>query len=280
MGCSGSKANDAESATATAMAEPVEPKAITAARPETGATINISYIVPKDKADDVQAVLMKHANFMEQFYANSTEHLISCYFTHAPLFNEPIDPSKGETDLVVFGIHEEFTGDASVARHIETAKENAYFPEFGKVLTDYGKVVSPLGKAFFKIASARVVGDRPETGATINISYIVPKDKADDVQAVLMKHANFMEQFYANSTEHLISCYFTHAPLFNEPIDPSKGETDLVVFGIHEEFTGDASVARHIETAKENAYFPEFGKVLTDYGKVVSPLGKIYFKIR
>ena len=62
--------------------------------------------------------------------------------------------------------------------------------------------------------------------------------------------------------------------------DPSKGESDDVIFTINEEFTGPDKVAAHIETAKGNDYFEEFGKVLHDYGKVVQPLGQVWFAIR
>ena len=90
MGCMGSK---------EATAAP--------ARPETGATINLGYIVPKDKADEVQAVLDKHSAWMNTFYAGSTEFLISCYFTKAPLFKEITNPAAGETDDMIFTICEE-----------------------------------------------------------------------------------------------------------------------------------------------------------------------------
>ena len=39
-------------------------------------------------------------------------------------------------------------------------------------------------------------------------------------------------------------------------------------------------MAAHIETAKGNDYFADFGKVLHDYGKVVQPLGQVWFAIR
>ena len=53
---------------------------------------------------------------METFYADSTEHLISAYFTKAPLFKNPTDPSEGETDNTVFTINEEFASGESVGR--------------------------------------------------------------------------------------------------------------------------------------------------------------------
>ena len=129
-------------------------------------------------------------------------------------------------------------------------------------------------------AEKPVTVGKPDTAATINIAYVVPKDKAEEVEACFMKHSAHMEKFYAGSVEHLISCYFTKAPQFVEPTDPSKGETDNMIFTINEEFATEASVPRHIENAKPNDYFPDFGKVLHDYGKVVQPMGSVYFKIR
>ena len=415
-------------------------------RPATGATINIGYIVPNDDADRVQEVIGKHTAWMTGHYAGSTEKLISCYFTKAPLFKEPTDPAQGVTDKTIFTLNEEFTAPEMVAKHIETAKGNDYFPEFGEILGKYGVeggVVQALGNVWFKLDAKRGGGDvivkseappigagaktdgpaysashtgtydvaaetmwkslsqwnpawliqlgpadikdvkgegvgavrsvvfpnpdgtsstwgeevtafdnekmswsykltsdvpfpmdketfvctmsvrslgpgkceatigcvydspapealgfvggmykswadccaesaakKPKTGATINILYIVPKAKADEVQAVFQKHANWMTGHYAGSTEKLISCYFTKAPKFNDPTDPSKGESDDVIFTINEEFTGPEMVAAHIGAAKGNDYFPEFGKILHDYGKVVQPLGSIFFKIR
>ena len=252
-------------------------------RPETAATINIGYIVPKEDADRVQGVITKHTEWMKVHYAGSTEKLISCYFTKAPLFNVPTDPSQGESDKILFTLNEEFTGPDKVAAHIEAAKGNDYFPEFGEILGKYGVeggVVQALGNVWFKLDAARCEGKRPKTGATINILYIVPKDKADEVQATITKHTEWMKGHYGGSTDALISAYFTKAPKFNDPTDPSKGESDDVIFTINEEFTGPDKVAAHIETAKGNDYFADFGKVLHDYGKVVQPLGQVWFAIR
>ena len=249
-------------------------------RPSTGSTINIAYVVPKDKADEVEAVFGKHSAWMTTFYAGSTEHLISCYFTKAPEFKVPTDPSQGETDNMIFTINEEFTAPESVGRHIQTASGNDYFPQFGEILGTYGKVVQPMGSVYFKLDSSRASGPRPATGSTINITYVVPKDKADEVEAVFGKHSAWMTTFYAGSTEHLISCYFTKAPEFKVPTDPSQGETDNMIFTINEEFTAPESVGRHIQTASGNDYFPQFGEILGTYGKVVQPMGSVYFKIR
>ena len=53
-----------------------------------------------------------------------------------------------------------------------------------------------------------------------------------------------------------------------------------MVFTINEQFAAAASVPRHIENAKKNDYFPDFGKAMADYGTVVQPMGSVYFKIR
>ena len=110
------------------------------------------------------------------------------------------------------------------------------------------------------------VKPRPATGATINNGYIVPNDDADRVQEIIGKHTAWMTGHYAGSTEKLISCYFTKAPLFKEPTDPSQGVTDKTIFTLNEEFTAPEMVAKHIETAKGNDYFPEFGEILGKYG--------------
>ena len=48
----------------------------------------------------------------------------------------------------------------------------------------------------------------PETAATINIHYVVPKgEKAEEAEKIFGEHSKWMTEFYAGSTEHLISCY-------------------------------------------------------------------------
>jgi hypothetical protein len=125
----------------------------------------------------------------------------------------------------------------------------------------------------------KVIAAKPETVATINIDYVVPKEKAAEVQAVFEKHAAHMTEHYKGSLEHLISCYFTKAPQFKVPTDPSQGETDNVIFTINEEFATKGSVPAHIEAAKKNDYFPEFGAIMGEFGKVVQPMGEVYFKM-
>ena len=92
-----------------------------------------------------------------------------------------------------------------------------------------------------------------------------------------------MEEFYSENNDgqtHLLNSYFTKAPEFVDPTDPSKGETGNIVFTINERFTSLESVQRHIENAMKNDYFEEFGNILHNYGKVISPGGIIYHSIR
>ena len=117
----------------------------------------------------------------------------------------------------------------------------------------------------------------------INLGYVVPKESAEKVESIFKKHASWMEEFYSennNGQEHLLNSYFTKAAEFVDPTDPSKGETGNIVFTINERFTSLESVQRHIEHAMKNDYFEDFGNILHDYGKVISPGGIIYHSIR
>jgi len=117
----------------------------------------------------------------------------------------------------------------------------------------------------------------------INLGYVVPKESAERVESIFKKHASWMEEFYSENNdgqEHLLNSYFTKAPEFVDPTDPSKGETGNIVFTINERFTSLESVQRHIENAMKNDYFEHFGNILHDYGKVISPGGMIYHSIR
>ena len=52
-------------------------------------------------------------------------------------------------------------------------------------MEDYGKVVQTLGEIYLKLDASRAKGELPATGATINIYYVCPKAKADEVQVVV-----------------------------------------------------------------------------------------------
>jgi|TARA_B110000263_G_scaffold172970_1_gene150904 hypothetical protein len=117
----------------------------------------------------------------------------------------------------------------------------------------------------------------------INFGYVVPEDKADEVQSVFNKHSAWMDDFYCesvNGQEHLISSYFTRAPEFINPVDPSEGVTGNVIFTLNERFTSMESIQRHAENAQKNDYFPQFGEILGTYGAAISMGGEIYHSIR
>ena len=89
--------------------------------------INLGYVVPKENAEEVEGIFNKHALWMEKFYSADSDgqkHLLNSYFTKAPEFVDPTDPSKGETGNLVFTINERFTSLESVQRHIENAMKN------------------------------------------------------------------------------------------------------------------------------------------------------------
>ena len=79
--------------------------------------INLGYVVPKENAEEVEGIFKKHASWMEKFYSEDSDgqkHLLNSYFTKAPEFVDPTDPSKGETGNIVFTINERFTSFESV----------------------------------------------------------------------------------------------------------------------------------------------------------------------
>ena len=114
----------------------------------------------------------------------------------------------------------------------------------------------------------------------INLSYAVPNDKAAEVENIFSTHGKWMTEFYSDGIDHLLNAYFTKAPEFKDPTDPSKGETGNTLFTINEQFASMESVQRHVENASKNDYFPDFAKLLEDYGKVLSMGGSVYVSIR
>ena len=117
----------------------------------------------------------------------------------------------------------------------------------------------------------------------INLSYVVPKDKADEVQVIFKKHSAWMQNFYSDTNDgpkHLISSFFTKADEFIDPTDPNKGLTGNIIFTINERFTSMNSVKRHVENAMKNDYFPQFGEIMEKYSVARSLGGEIYHSIR
>ena len=76
--------------------------------------INLSYAVPNDKAAEVEKIFSTHGKWMTEFYSDGTDHLLNAYFTKAPEFKDPTDPSKGETGSTLFTINEQFASMESV----------------------------------------------------------------------------------------------------------------------------------------------------------------------
>jgi heme-degrading monooxygenase HmoA len=179
----------------------------------------------------------------------------------------------GETTSVVFAAY-----NSKAQLEEATPKIGAIMKEMGVYFA--GPPTPMLTEVQYSTFAPAIASARPATGATINLGYVVPGGKADEVQAVFKKHAAFMEEFYKGSTEYLISCYFTKAPLFKDPADPSQGATEDFLFTINEEFTAQEAIGRHVENAKAQEYFPEFGAILGEYCKCPQVLGEVYFKIR
>ena len=117
---------------------------------------------------------------------------------------------------------------------------------------------------------------------SINLGYIVADEKAEHVEEIFKKHAEWMNGFYwskNNGKSHLISAYFTKSPEFTDPTDPSKGTTGNTIFTINERFTSIESIQRHVENASQNDYFPEFYEIMGNYGKVTGIGGGVLHSI-
>jgi len=117
----------------------------------------------------------------------------------------------------------------------------------------------------------------------INLSFIVPLDKVDEVQSVFDVHAAWMKEFYSESNkgeEHLLHAYFTRARELKDPTDPSKGETGNILFTLNERFTSNESVSRHNEHVKKNEYFQKFIEIKNKYAVFRSAGGEVYHFIK
>ena len=117
----------------------------------------------------------------------------------------------------------------------------------------------------------------------INLGLVVPKNKLTDVRFVFELHSAWMKKFYSESSnggKYLISAYFTEATEFKDPTDPSKGETENVLFTLNEKFASVESLKRHNDHVKKNEYFSKFAEIKKEYAVFRSSNGKIYHSIR
>ena len=91
--------------------------------------INLGFVVPKNKQSEVASVFKVHVKWMKKFYSesnNGKKHLINAYITKATEFKDPTDPSKGETENVLFTLNEKFASVESLKRHNDHVKKNEY----------------------------------------------------------------------------------------------------------------------------------------------------------
>ena len=180
--------------------------------------------------------------------------------------------------------NDENTGSVAVPIHQttsyqfnDTAHAASLFglQEFGNI---YTRIMNPTCDVLEQRMAALdggVAGLAVASGQTASAYSIQNVARAgDNIVSSAHLYGGTYNQFKNNLKEMGIEVRFV------DPTDPSKGETGNIVFTINERFTSLESVQRHIENAMKNDYFEEFGNILQNYGKVISPGGVIYHSIR
>ncbi len=78
-------------------------------------------------------------------------------------------------------------------------------------------------------------------GVGFHVSYKVPNNKTQMMESFLDSHENFMRETHhiEGTVEPVVLCYAVlKSPEFNNPLDPSSGETGYTLYGITEIYNG------------------------------------------
>lgn len=106
-------------------------------------TFNFGIKVPDDKADEVEAAIRTHAQWMRETHSldDSKIHLVHYYASKSPDFKNPMNPEEGTTGHVVFSINEVYVRPEGIGEHLAAAQDWSEFPTFFGVLSTYGQVM-------------------------------------------------------------------------------------------------------------------------------------------
>ena len=97
--------------------------------------------VPNDQTDRMETFLNTHESFMKETHhlEGNIEPVVLCYAVlKSPEFNNPLDPSSGETGNTLYGITEIYRGPEGCQAHMALGQEREkMFGELVSLTTEY-----------------------------------------------------------------------------------------------------------------------------------------------
>ena len=106
-------------------------------------TFNFGIKVPDEKAEEVEAIIRNHAQWMRDTHSldDSKIRLVHYYASKSPDFKNPMDPEEGTTGHTVFSINEVYVVPEGIGEHLAAAQQWPDFSTFFSMLTTYGDVL-------------------------------------------------------------------------------------------------------------------------------------------
>ena len=113
--------------------------------------INIILKVPSEKIEEVEAVVMEHANYIKSTYVevSGLANPINTYFTKGPEFNNPANPEDGTTGNILLSINETWNELEDIQAHAGRAMGAPHGERLLSVFQEYG-TLSIGGEEIFK----------------------------------------------------------------------------------------------------------------------------------
>ena len=89
---------------------------------------HVAYKVPNNDIERMEAFLNTHESFMRETHHidGDVEPIILCYAVmKSPEFNNPLDPTSGETGHTLYGITEIYNGSEGAQAHMQLGQQRA-----------------------------------------------------------------------------------------------------------------------------------------------------------
>lgn len=89
---------------------------------------HVAFKVPNSNTQRMETFLETHETFMRETHhiEGTVEPIILCYAVlKSPEFNNPLDPSSGETGHTLYGITEIYNGPEGAQAHMQLGQERA-----------------------------------------------------------------------------------------------------------------------------------------------------------
>ena len=89
---------------------------------------NIAFKVPNDDTERMESFFETHEAFMRETHhiEGAVEPIVLCYAVmKSPEFNNPLDPTSGETGHTLYGITEIYNGPEGAQMHMQLGQQRA-----------------------------------------------------------------------------------------------------------------------------------------------------------